>query len=115
MYSFLIFVSFTAWIVSTCGVISGPYFPVFGLNTGKYGPEITPYFDTFDAVQSDYTSNLNVYGKWSFDLNLLPFKLNLSLKVFLINMILAIKSYFNNRKLLLKKVRDGREETRQYY
>ena len=32
------------------GVISGPYFPVFGLNTGKYGPEITPYLDTFHAV-----------------------------------------------------------------
>ena len=26
------------------------YFPVFGLNTGRYGPEITPYFDTFHAV-----------------------------------------------------------------
>ena len=32
------------------GVISGPYFPVFGLNTRKYGPEITPYSDTFHAV-----------------------------------------------------------------
>ena len=31
-------------------VISGPYFPVFGLNTGKYGPEITLYLDTFHAV-----------------------------------------------------------------
>ena len=41
----------TAWKVSTYGVISGPYFPVFGLNTGKYGPEITPYLDTFQAVQ----------------------------------------------------------------
>ena len=30
--------------------ISGPYFPVFGLNTGKYRPEITPYLDTFPAV-----------------------------------------------------------------
>ena len=33
---------------------SGPYFPVFGLNmerySGKYGPEKTPYFDTFHAV-----------------------------------------------------------------
>ena len=28
----------------------GPYFPVFGLITGKYGPEITPYLDTFHAV-----------------------------------------------------------------
>ena len=32
------------------GVISGPCFPVFGLNTGKYGPEITRYLDTFHAV-----------------------------------------------------------------
>ena len=29
---------------------SGPYFPAFGLNTGKYGPEKTPYLDTFHAV-----------------------------------------------------------------
>ena len=50
---------YTAWKVSKYGVISGPYFPVFGLNTeisvfspntGKYGPEITPYLDTFHAV-----------------------------------------------------------------
>ena len=45
------------------GVISGPYFPTFELNTennsylsvfspnaGKYGPETTPYLDTFQAV-----------------------------------------------------------------
>ena len=37
-------------------IISGPYFPAFGLisvfspNTGKYGPEITRYLDTFRAV-----------------------------------------------------------------
>ena len=51
--------------MSKYGVISGPYFPVFGLymdfifrlylsvispNTGKYGPEITPYLNTFHAV-----------------------------------------------------------------
>ena len=30
-------------------VISGSV-PVFGLNTGKYGPEITPYLDTFHAL-----------------------------------------------------------------
>ena len=29
---------------------SGPYFPVFSPNTGKYAPEITPYLDTFHAV-----------------------------------------------------------------
>ena len=33
----------TAWKVPKYGVISGPYFPVFG-------PEITPYLDTFHAV-----------------------------------------------------------------
>ena len=32
--------------VSKYGVTSGPYFLVFG----KYGPEITLYLDTFDAV-----------------------------------------------------------------
>ena len=36
--------------MSKYGVIFGPYFPVFGLNTGKYGPEITPYLDTFHTV-----------------------------------------------------------------
>ena len=38
--------------MSKYGVISGPYFPVFSPNTGKYGPEITPYVDTFHAVLS---------------------------------------------------------------
>ena len=33
------------------GVISGPYFRVFRLNAGKYGPEMTPYLDTFHAVE----------------------------------------------------------------
>ena len=41
---------YTAWKVSKYGVISGPYFPVFSPNTGKYGPEITPYFDTFHTA-----------------------------------------------------------------
>ena len=36
--------------MSKYGVISGPYFPVFSPNTGKYGPEITPYLETFHAV-----------------------------------------------------------------
>ena len=42
--------TYTAWNVSKYGVIFDPYFPVFGLNTGKYGPEITPYLDTFHVV-----------------------------------------------------------------
>ena len=37
--------------MSRYGVISGPYFPVFGLNAGKYGLEITPYLDTFYALK----------------------------------------------------------------
>ena len=36
--------------VSKCGVISGQYFPVFRMNTGKYWLEITTYLDTFHAV-----------------------------------------------------------------
>ena len=53
----------TAWKVSKDGDFSGPYFPAFRLNTeryfvslriqsecGKYGPEKTPYLDTFHAV-----------------------------------------------------------------
>ena len=47
---YLISVKYTAWKVSKYGVISDPYFPVFGLNTGKYRPEITPHLDTFHAV-----------------------------------------------------------------
>ena len=58
----------TAWKVSKYGVISGPYFPVFGPNTettekisvfspntGKYRLEITLYLDTFPAVWCSYT------------------------------------------------------------
>ena len=41
--------NFSAWKVSKYGFFSGPYFPVsvFSPNTGKYGPEKTPYLDTF--------------------------------------------------------------------
>ena len=33
--------------MSKYGIISCSYFPVFGVNSGKHGPEITPYFDIF--------------------------------------------------------------------
>ena len=36
--------------MSKYGVISRPYVPVLGLNTGKYGREITPYLDTFHGL-----------------------------------------------------------------
>ena len=31
-------------------VFSGPYFPVFSPNRGKYGPEKTPYLDSIHAL-----------------------------------------------------------------
>ena len=57
--------------MSKYGVISSPYFPVFGLNTeiygvwffvlslntGKYGPEKTPYLGTFHAVKTAWSSS----------------------------------------------------------
>ena len=36
--------------MSKYGVFSGHYFPVFSPNTGKYGPEKTPYLENFHAV-----------------------------------------------------------------
>ena len=65
-YHLKVKLAYIAWKVSKYGVISGPYFPAFGVNTeryevskylsvfspnvGKYGPEITPYGETFHAV-----------------------------------------------------------------
>ena len=46
-------VTLTAWKVFNYGVFSGPYFPVFSPNTGKYGPEKTPYLDTFHTVADE--------------------------------------------------------------
>ena len=46
----LLTLKFTAWKVSKYGLFSDPYFPAFGLNTGKYGPDKTPYLDTFHKV-----------------------------------------------------------------
>ena len=44
----------TAWKVLKYGVFSGPYFPVFTPNTGKYGAEKTLYLDIFHEVSSVY-------------------------------------------------------------
>ena len=40
----------TACKVSKYGAFSSPYFPVFGLNTGKHGLEKTQCLDNFHAV-----------------------------------------------------------------
>ena len=42
----------TARKMSKYGFFSGTYFPVFGLNTGKYGPGKTLYLDAFYAVKN---------------------------------------------------------------
>ena len=47
-------------------VISGPYFPVFRLNTGKYGSDITPCLDTFHAV-------LDVWQSFECTFEIFPF------------------------------------------
>ena len=57
----------TVWKVSKYGVISGPYFPIFSHNTGKYGPEITPYLDTFHAVLARFT--LHTVSFWYLEIN----------------------------------------------
>ena len=51
-------VTISSWKLSKYGVFSGPYFPAFGLNTGKYGPEKTRYLDTFHAVLSTVADEL---------------------------------------------------------
>ena len=52
----------TAWKELKYGVIFGPYFPVFGLDAGKYGPEKTPYLDTFHAVDNDDQNKSSSFG-----------------------------------------------------
>ena len=49
----------TAWKVCKCGVFFGPYFSVFGLNMGKYGPEKTPYLDTFHTANWPYSQRFS--------------------------------------------------------
>ena len=52
--------------VSKYVAFSGPYIPVFGLNTGKNGPEKTPYLDTFHAVvipPKIFTKKTLTFGK----------------------------------------------------
>ena len=43
--------------MSKYGVFSGRYFPVFSPNIGKYGPEKSPYLDTFHAVYVSFACN----------------------------------------------------------
>ena len=45
-----LYLRWTVSKVSIYEVFSSSYFPLFGLNTGKYGPEKTAYLDTFRVV-----------------------------------------------------------------
>ena len=47
--------------MSKYGVFSGLYFPAFELNTGKYGPEKTPYLDTVHAVERKHFKGNGYY------------------------------------------------------
>ena len=73
MFSNKKFNPITAWKVPKYGVISGPYFSVFGLKTKRYaylsvfspnkrtyGPEITRYLDTFHTM---IVTELFIWGK----------------------------------------------------
>ena len=44
--------------VSKYGVFSGPYFPIFSPNTGKYRPGKTSYLDVFRAVHHSHERDL---------------------------------------------------------
>ena len=55
----------TVWKVPKYGVFSGLYFPVFELNTGKCGPEKTPYLDTFHAVSYSFHIQITDHAKYS--------------------------------------------------
>ena len=58
----------TARKVCKYRVISGPHFSVFRPNTGKYGPEITPYLDTFHAVEvTSFLGAVNFTKKFDSD------------------------------------------------
>ena len=53
------------------GVYSGPYFPTFGLNTGKYGPEKSPDLDTSRSglrVRAEtYSEPSRIMKTWLFE------------------------------------------------
>ena len=51
----------TAWKVSKYGVFSGPFFPVLGLNTGKYRLEKNPYLDILQAMWNLWKSDIFLY------------------------------------------------------
>ena len=69
VFAFIFLNNITAWKVSKYGSYFWSHFPVFGLNTGRYGLEITLYLDTFHAVYVLKTAwHLKIYVKQMFTL-----------------------------------------------
>ena len=65
----LVFEAITEWKMSKYGVIPGPHFPAFGMNAGKYGPEITPYLDTFQEGEQILWIQQGLPTPWTQDIN----------------------------------------------
>ena len=55
--------AFAAWNLSRCGSFSCPYFPVFGLDTGKYGSEKLLHLGNFHAVMTEFTCGVKL-AQW---------------------------------------------------
>ena len=89
------------------GVISGPYFTVFGLNTGKYGPDITPYLDTFHAVNDEgIAKTFNKYFCTIAKNLSLPENLSVkepSVELFTDPVILALEKYEDHPSIVCQK------------
>ena len=50
--------------MSKYGVFTGRYFPVFGLNTGKYGPQKNSIFGTVQALFNSVDVAQGIPGTW---------------------------------------------------
>ena len=86
---------YIAWKVSKYGVISGRYF-VLGLNTEKYGPEITPYLDNFQAairLPTEKINNFNIFIQLFFPVHLCQLSFHVFLKIFIFVSIISIAFY----------------------
>ena len=80
------------------GVISGPYFPVFGLYTRKYGPEITLYLDTFHAVIKFMLNQISKYLNSFFSKYQYGFRKIFTYHHCLTAMLIKWKSAIKNKK-----------------
>ena len=68
MFSFRLafFISDTAWKVSKYEIFSGPHFPVFSPNTGKYRPERNSVFGHFSGCQIKIATGIKFRNRNAF-------------------------------------------------